>query len=89
MILFNGALLFLCLLQLEYDWWHYCRYMITCHNTQTCKVACGTIWGWATNKNYYYINVVCIQIVPHWGTNWGCGINQGTKVLTNEKMCIS
>ena len=37
-------------------------------------MACGTIRECATNKNYYYINVVCIQIVPYWGTNRECGI---------------
>ena len=51
------------------------RYTIICHNTQSRKVACGALRGCATNENYYYINVVCIQIVPHWGTNQGCGIN--------------
>ena len=43
-------------------------------------MACSTIQGCAINKNYYYINVVCIPIVPHWGTNQGCGINQGNTV---------
>ena len=46
-------------------------------------MACGTIWGCATNKNYCYINVVCIQIVPHWDTNWECGIIQGNMVFDN------
>ena len=45
-------------------------------------MACGTIRGCTTNKNYYYINVVCIQIVPHWGTNQGCGINRGNNYGT-------
>ena len=49
--------------------------MIICHNTQSHKVACSTIRGCATNKNYHYINVACIQIVPHWGTNQECSIN--------------
>ena len=45
-------------------------------------MACGTIWGCAANKSYYYVNVVSIQIVPHWGTNtnWECGINWGNTV---------
>ena len=54
--------------------------MIICRDTQSRKVACSTIRGYATNKNYYYINAVCIQIVPYWGTNQGCGINQGNMV---------
>ena len=29
-----------------------------------------------------YINVVCTQIVPHWGTNRGCGINQVNTVIS-------
>ena len=45
-----------------------------------------TIQGCATNKNYYYIDVVFIQIVvPHWGTNQECGINQGNTVNTTIK----
>ena len=32
-------------------------------------MACGTIQGYTINKNNYYINVVCIHLVPHWGTN--------------------
>ena len=57
--------------QLEYGRWnHHC-------NTQICKVVCSTIRWCATNKNYYYINVVCIQIVPHWATNQECSINWG------------
>ena len=36
------------------------------YNTWSRKEACGTIWGCSTNKNYYYINVVCIQRVSHW-----------------------
>ena len=64
-------------IQLEYDWWNYYHYMIICCNTQICKVARGTIRKCTINKNYYYINVVCIQIVPHCGTNQGCSINQG------------
>ena len=27
-------------------------------------------------KKFYYINVVCIQIVLHWGTNREQGINR-------------
>ena len=69
-----------CLLQLKYDRWNYHHYTIICHNTWSCKIVCGTIWGCATNKNYYYINVVCIQIVPHWGTNRECSINWGNTV---------
>ena len=49
-------------------------------------MACSTIRGCATNKNYYYINVVCIQIVPHWGTNQECSINQGNKVSQMVKL---
>ena len=56
------------------------HYMIICRNTRSCTVACGTIRGCATNKNYYYINVACIQLIPHWGTNRGCGINWGNTV---------
>ena len=44
-------------------------------------MACCTIQGYVTDKNYYYISVVFIQIVPHWGTNRGYGINQGNTVL--------
>ena len=40
-----------------------------------CKIARGAIRGYIANKNYYYINVVCIQIVLYWGTNQECGIN--------------
>ena len=43
-------------------------------------MACSPIQGCATNKNYYCINVVCIQIAPHWGTNQECRINQGNMV---------
>ena len=43
-------------------------------------MACSTIQGCAINKNYYYINVACIQIVPRWGTNRECSINQGNTV---------
>ena len=42
---------------------------------------CDTIQECATNKNYYYINVICIQIVSHWGTNQECGINRGNTVF--------
>ena len=56
-------------------------------NTQSHKVACGTIQGCATNKNYCYINVVCIQIVPHRGTNQECDINQGNTVCV-KFLCI-
>ena len=72
-----------CLLQLEYDWWNYHCYMIICRNTWSRKVVCSTIQGWATNKSYYYINVACIQIVPHWGTNRECGINRGNMVCAS------
>ena len=44
-------------------------------------MACGTIQGCTTNKIYYYINVVCIQIVLHWGTNQECGINRGNTIF--------
>ena len=44
-------------------------------------MTCGTIQGCTTNKNYYYINVVCIEIVPHWGTNQDCDFNQGNMVV--------
>ena len=38
-------------------------------------------------KYYYYINVVCIQIILHWGTNQGCNTNQGNKVsLTHYQL---
>ena len=43
-------------------------------------MACGTIRGHTTNKNYYYINAAYIQVVPHWDTNQECGINKGNKV---------
>ena len=29
-------------------------------------MACSTIQDCATNKYHYYINIVCIQTVPHW-----------------------
>ena len=32
-------------------------------------MARGTIQGLAINKNHYYINVACIQILLHWGAN--------------------
>ena len=54
--------------------------MIICQDIQSHKVACGTILGYVTNKNYYYINVVCIQIVLHWGTNRECDINRGNAI---------
>ena len=42
-------------------------------------MACGTIRGYTTNN--YYINVVYIQIVQHWGTNQECSIiNRGNTV---------
>ena len=44
-------------------------------------MAYSTIQGCTINKNYYYINVVCIQIVLHWGTNQECSINQGNVVI--------
>ena len=58
-------------------------YIIICHNTRSCKVTCGTIWGYTTNRIYYYINVVCIQIVLHWGTTWECSIHRGNMVCIN------
>ena len=76
----------ICLLELEYDWWNYYHYMIICYNTRSNKVACGTIWGCATNKNYCYINVVCIQTVTHWGTNQECSINQGNTIYSFTKL---
>ena len=49
-----------CLLKLEYNWWHYhcCMiiYCITCSH----KVACSTIQGCTTNKNYSYVKVIFI-----------------------------
>ena len=33
------------------------------------------------NTTTSYIKVVCIQIVPHWGSNQECGINQGNMVI--------
>ena len=39
-------------------------------------MACGTIQRCAANKVYHCINVACIQIVPHWGTNQGCSVNE-------------
>ena len=44
-------------------------------------MACSIIQGCATNKNYYYINFGCIQIVLYWGTNQEYGINQGNTVI--------
>ena len=41
----------------------------------------GTIRGFTTNKNYYYINVVCFQIVSHWSTNPECSINRGIMAI--------
>ena len=43
-----------CLLQLKYNWWNYYCYTIICRITWSHKVACGTIWRCATNKNNYY-----------------------------------
>ena len=64
------------LLQFKFDRQNYRCYMIICCNAWSHKVACGTIQGYTTNKNYYYVyNVVCIQIVLHWDTNRECGIN--------------
>ena len=34
------------------------------------------------NKSYYYINVVCIQTVPQWGSYRECGINRGNTICT-------
>ena len=48
-------------------------------------MAYGSIRGCATNKNYYYINVIYFQILPHWGTNQGCGINQENTVWLKSK----
>ena len=50
---------------------------------------CSTIWGCATNKNYYYTNIVCIQLVLHWGANWECGINQGNMVYGDSILILS
>ena len=50
-------------------------------------MVCSTIQGCTTNINYYYINVVCILIVPHWGTNQECDINQGNTVCV-KFLCI-
>ena len=72
--------LYTCLFQLKYDRWNYHHHTIICHNTRSHKGACGTIRGCATNKNYYYINVVCLQIVLPWGSNQGYGINCGKTV---------
>ena len=38
------------------------------------------MWYYLRVHYYYYIDVVSIQIVPHWGTNRECGTNQGNKV---------
>ena len=65
----------------EYDRWNCHCYRIFCYNIWSREVACGTIWGCVTNKNYYHFNVVCILIVPHWGTNQGCSINRGNTVV--------
>ena len=62
------------------------RSHIICHNTWSHKVACGTIQGCATNKNYYCINVVSIQIVPQWDSNWECSINRGNTVIDKGKI---
>ena len=63
--------------------------MIICHNTQSHKEACGTIQGCAINIKHYYINVVCIPIVMHWGTNWGCGgIDQRNMVYRDCKFTL-
>ena len=51
-------------------------------------MACSIIRECATNKNYYYINVVCVQIVLHWGTNQGCGINQGNTISGNVREVV-
>ena len=60
-------------------------------------MAYGTIQECPTNKYYYCINVVCIQIVMHWATNRECSINQGNMVyilarvhtLSKLQFCIA
>ena len=72
------------LLQFKFDRQNYHCYKIICCNAWSRKVACGTIQGYTTNKNYYYVyNVVCIQIVLHWDTNRECGINRGNMVCVD------
>ena len=51
-------------------------------------MACSTIWGCTTNENYYYINVVCIQIVPHWGTNQECGIDWENTIVEDNLVFV-
>ena len=71
------------LLQFEYDQWSYNCYTIPLPcNTWSHEVVCRTIRGCASNKNYYFIIVVCIQIVLHWGINRECGINQVNTVYS-------
>ena len=55
--------------------------MIICHNTQS-----GTWYYVRVCYYYYYINVVCLQLVLRWGTNRGCSINRGNTVC--YMLCI-
>ena len=50
-------------------------------------MACGNIQGSTTNKNYYHNNVAGIQILPHWGTNRECSVNQA-KTVYNLFVCF-
>jgi len=52
-------------------------------------LVCGIIWRCTTIKINTQFNVVCTQIVPHCGTNWGCGINQGNTHVASVKNRMS
>ena len=45
-------------------------------------LSCGIIRGCVTIKINIEFSVVCIGIVPHCGTNRGCGINRGNTVVS-------
>ena len=70
---------------LYFNRWNCHRYTIICRNPET-QSGMRYIQGCATNKNYCYNNVVCIQMVLHWGTNQECSINQGNIVSQMGKL---
>ena len=84
LIYYRLYFLSICLLQLKYDQWNYYCYMIICCTIRSRIVTCSTIRGCTANKNYYYTNIVCIHIVPQWGTNWEYGINRGNILLITQ-----
>ena len=54
------------------------------HDEHTSGSICKLL-GCTTNKIYYYTNVICIQIVLHWGTIQECGINRGNTVAVYKR----